>query len=245
MISFQNRTTVISGAAHGIGRETAWLMARAGATVALCDLDTGGLQRLQSELSEQGLQATIHPLDIADSRACQATAEDIARQHRQIDHLVHCAGIYPEQRVRDMSDEQWLALQNINLNGTFYLCRAVIPHLAEDSAIVTLSSVAGHQGSHSHGHYAASKGGVSSLSKSLARELAPRTRVNIVAPGIIATAMTERLIQQQGTGLLERTPMQRFGTATDVAGAIAFLCSDLARFVNGETLHVNGGLYIV
>lgn len=117
--------------------------------------------------------------------------------------------------------------------------------IADASAIVNLSSMAGHRGSHAHAHYAASKGGVSSLSKSLARELAPKTRVNLVAPGIIATHMTEPLVRDKGQALLDDTPMKRFGSADEVAGAVAFLCSDLASFIIGETLHVNGGLYIV
>ncbi|MCY1558480.1 3-oxoacyl-[acyl-carrier-protein] reductase FabG [compost metagenome] len=121
----------------------------------------------------------------------------------------------------------------------------MLPHLSDNSSIVNLSSIAGHRGSSEHAHYSASKGAVSSFSKSLAIELAPRTRVNLVAPGIIETPMTTELLREKGQLLLDGTPLKRFGTAEEVAGAIVFLCSPLASFVTGETLHVNGGLYMV
>ncbi|WP_066454035.1 SDR family NAD(P)-dependent oxidoreductase [Castellaniella caeni] len=245
MISFTGKTVLITGASGGIGREVARQMALAGANVALCDLSTQALDTLAHELAAAPGGTSTHTVDVADAQACRQLAQTVARHHGGIDYLVHSAGIYPEQRVEDMSDEQWRKLMSINLDGTFYMCRSVIPHLTDHSAIVTLSSLAGHRGSLGHAHYSASKGAVSSLSKSLALELAPRTRVNIVAPGIIATSMAEPLMRQKGQALLDNTPMKRFGTAAEVASVIAFLCSDLASFVTGETLHVNGGLYIV
>ncbi len=247
MIHFQQKTAVITGATGGIGREVARLMHAAGASIALCDLSADALDTLRQELvaTRDPGQVSTYPLDVSDSGACDAVTREIAAQHGSIDHLVNAAGIYPEQRVREMSDQQWRSLMSVNLDGTFYMCRAVLPHLGEASSIVNLSSMAGHRGSFSHAHYAASKGGVSSLSKSLARELAPRTRVNIVAPGIIRTHMIDQLVQEKGAALISDTPLQRYGTAAEVANVIAFLCSDLASFVTGETLHVNGGLYIV
>jgi 3-oxoacyl-[acyl-carrier protein] reductase len=245
MIHFTNRTAVITGAANGIGKEVARQMASAGAHVALCDLNTQALGELQNELLSQGFRASSHALDVSDASACTTTLADIASAHQGIDYLVHSAGIYPKIPVRDMSNEQWRKLMAVNLDGTFFVCRAAIPHLTQNSAVVTLASVAGHRGSHSHAHYAASKGALSSFSKSLALELAPRTRVNIVAPGIIATSMTDDLVREKGDALLASTPLKRYGKPAEVAGAIVFLCSDLSSFMTGETLHVNGGLYIV
>jgi 3-oxoacyl-[acyl-carrier protein] reductase len=247
MIRFDGKTLMITGASGGIGRAVAHKMAAAGARIALCDLSSDPLEALQAEIAQAvpAAQVSCHALDVSDSAACAEAARAVAARHGAIDHLVNSAGIYPEQTVRDMTDDQWRRLMSINLDGTFFMCRAVLPHLAPDSSIVNLSSMAGHRGSYAHAHYSASKGGVSSLSKSLARELAPKTRVNIVAPGIIATPMTDRLLREKGQRLREDTPMGRFGTADEVAGAIVFLCSDLASFVTGETLHVNGGLYIV
>lgn len=245
MISFMSRTVFITGAANGIGRATARLMARAGAHVALFDRDTHSLEHAANALRDEGLNCYTDTLDITNAHACHTTLERAARELGGIDALVHCAGIYPEATVSTMSDEQWKQLMAVNVDGTFFVCRAALDHLNDDSAIVTLASVAGHKGSYAHAHYAASKGAVSSFSKSLALELAPRTRVNMVAPGIIATSMTNDLVRQKGDALLSATPLQRFGTAEEVAGTIAFLCSDLSSFMTGQTLHVNGGLYIV
>lgn len=245
MITFNSRNVFITGAANGIGREVARLMARAGAHVALFDLNAQALALLADELQGMGFACSTHVLNVADSHACASVFGTAAEQLGGIDCLVHSAGIYPETPVESMTDEQWRALMAVNLDGAFFVCRAALPHLNENSAIVTLASVAGHKGSHSHAHYAASKGALSSFSKSLALELAPKTRVNIVAPGIIATRMTNDLVQQKGNALLAATPMERFGTPREVAGAISFLCSDLASFITGQTLHVNGGLYIV
>ncbi len=233
MISFTGKTALITGASGGIGREVARQMAQAGANVALCDLSTQALDALAYELKTSPGSISTHTVDVSDAQACQQLAQTVASHHGGIDYLVHSAGIYPEQRIESMSDEQWRKLISINLDGTFYMCRSVIPHLTDNSAIVTLSSLAGHRGSLGHAHYSASKGAVSSLSKSLALELAPKTRVNIVAPGIIATAMTEPLVRQKGQVLLDSTPLKRFGLAAEVASVIAFLCSDLASFITG------------
>lgn len=245
MISFKGQTVLITGAAGGIGRAVALQMAGAGATIALSDINQAALDALAAEIRALGAVASVHITDVGNQDDCLRTAADVAQQHGGIDHLVHSAGIYPEVLIKDMSAEQWRRLMQINLDGTFFICQAVIPHLRERSSIVNLASVAGHKGSYAHAHYSASKGAVSSFSKSLALELAPRTRVNIVAPGIIETPMTADLLRAKGQALLDATPLRRFGTADEVAGAIVFLCSDLAAFVNAETIHVNGGLYIV
>ncbi|WP_454004006.1 SDR family NAD(P)-dependent oxidoreductase [Alcaligenes sp. Marseille-Q7550] len=245
MISFKGQTVLITGAAGGIGRAVALQMAGAGAAIALSDINREALDSLAAEIRALGAAASVHVTGVSRQEDCLRTAQEAAQQHGGIDHLVHSAGIYPEVLVKDMSAEQWRRLMQINLDGTFFICQAVIPYLRERSSIVNLASVAGHKGSHSHAHYSASKGAVSSFSKSLALELAPRTRVNIVAPGIIETPMTADLLRAKGRALLDATPLRRFGTAEEVAGAIVFLCSDLASFVNAETIHVNGGLYIV
>ncbi|MBO3274020.1 SDR family NAD(P)-dependent oxidoreductase [Pseudomonas schmalbachii] len=247
MIAFDGKTVLITGAASGIGRACARMLGRAGANLALADINEAALEVLQAELVADGVGGGIscHVLDIGDEESCIRTSEAVATRHGRIDHLIHAAGIYPREWVRDMQDADWQKVMRVNLDGTFYICRAVMPYLSDDSSIVNLSSVAGHRGSPSHAHYSASKGAVSSFSKSLALELAPRTRVNLVAPGIIETPMTTDLLQSKGKLLMDNTPMRRFGTAEEVAGCIVFLCSPLAGFVTGETVHVNGGLYMV
>ena len=246
MISFTGKTVLITGAAGGIARATARLMAAHGANVALCDVNAAALEEARTALrtTVDAARISCHVADIGDEAACNATAHAVAERFGHIDHLVHAAGIYPEVLVKDMSSTQWQQLMRINLDGTFYICRAVIPYLSDDSAIVNLASVAAQRGSFSHAHYAASKGAVISFSRSLALELAPKTRVNVVSPGIIATPMTDDLMRQKGPTLMDSTPLKRIGTAEEVAGSIAFLCSSLASFITAETLQVNGGLYI-
>jgi 3-oxoacyl-[acyl-carrier protein] reductase len=237
---------LITGAAGGIARATAKLVAQHGANVALSDVNQTALAVLQSELQALApdVQISVHVTDVSDAQACGDTAQAAAARFGGIDHLVHAAGIYPEKLVADMSDEEWHKLLQINLDGTFYICRAVIPYLNEDSSIVTLSSIAAQRGSYAHAHYSASKGAVISFSRSLALELAPKTRVNALSPGIIATPMTKDLLAKSEETLLKNTPLKRLGTAEEVAGGIAFLCSPLAGFITAETLQVNGGLYI-
>lgn len=246
MISFQGKTFLITGAAGAIASATARLVAQHGANVALSDIDPDALGLVKHSILSlaPAAQVMLHVTDVSDSKACNDMTEAVATSFGAIDHLVHCAGIYPEKMVADMSDEQWHRLMSINLDGTFYICRATIPYLSENSSIVTLASLAGQRGSFAHAHYAASKGAVISFSRSLAVELAPKTRVNAVSPGIIATPMTKELLAKNGPTLLQSTPLKRLGTAEEVAGAVIFLCSPLAGFVTGETLQVNGGLYI-
>ncbi|CAH0144642.1 3-oxoacyl-[acyl-carrier-protein] reductase FabG [Pseudomonas carnis] len=161
-----------------------------------------------------------------------------------IDFLVPSAGLYQSQPIRQMTDEQWRQTLGINLDGVFYLCRRAIPALRANSAIVNLSSIAAHRGAFSNVHYGTSKGGLLSLTRALARELGPETRVNAVSPGIIETPMTQALIATRGSDSVEQTPLKRLGQPSEIASVIAFLCSSGSSFITGEVLHVNGGLYI-
>ncbi|MDC5148873.1 SDR family oxidoreductase, partial [Acinetobacter baumannii] len=132
----------------------------------------------------------------------------------------------------------------VNLDGVFYTIRAAIPHLRQGASIVNVASMAGHKGSLNHAHYAASKGAVLNLTRTLALELAPNIRVNNVSPGLIDTPMIRQLMQEKGDTLLQQTPLQRLGSSDEVADAVLYLASDFSSFITGETLHVNGGLYI-
>ena len=161
-----------------------------------------------------------------------------------IDFLVPSAGLYQSQPIRQMTDEQWRQTLGINLDGVFYLCRRAIPALRANSAIVNLTSIAAHRGAFSNAHYGTSKGGLLSLTRALARELGPKTRVNAVSPGIIETPMTQALIATRGSDSVEQTPLKRLGQPSEIASVIAFLCSSGSSFITGEVLHVNGGLYI-
>ncbi|MGF6778675.1 SDR family NAD(P)-dependent oxidoreductase [Paraburkholderia sp. GAS334] len=244
MYNFEQRTLLLTGANGGIGRETARLFFAHGANLVLADRDATGLAGFAPELDPDGARIVTLGMDAASPDDCAHAVALAQERFGGIDFLVPCAGLYQDQPAAGMTDTQWRDTLALNLDGVFYLVRRALPALRENSAVVNLTSVAAHRGAYSNAHYSASKGGLLSLTRSLARELSPRTRVNAVSPGIIETPMTAALIQKRGADSIEQTPMKRLGHPREIATAIGFLCSDAASFVTGEVLHVNGGLYI-
>lgn len=245
MISFDGKVAVITGAAGDIGRATAHRFFDAGAHLVLTDLRGDEVEALARSLDATGERTAAVAHDArssADADVVSALAKD---QFGGADILVTAAGLFPRDDVEATTDEQWRDVQAINLDGVLYTSRAMIPVMRDGGAMVHIASLAGHRGTAFHAHYAAAKAGVLGLTRSLAQALAPRNiRVNAVSPGIIDTPMVEELMGYRGDLILATTPMARLGTPDEVAGAIAFLASDLASFITAETLHVNGGYYI-
>jgi len=243
MTDFAGKTLILSGANGAIGREIARQFHDSGANVALGDFAIDGLREFAAELDSSGATVLAFPLDAASSQSNDDFVAAAVGQFGSLDFVVPAAGIYPEQGIAEMTDEQWSRVISINLDGVFYLIRAAIPHLNDGASIVNISSVAGHRGSNRHGHYAATKGALLALTRSLTWELGSKARANCVSPGIIETSMTTELVAARGDVLIAATPMGRLGQASEVASVVGFLCSPAASFVNGETIQVNGGLH--
>lgn len=241
---FSGRTLVLTGAAGGIGQAVARRFRHAGANLCLIDVDAAALDGLAAALPQASGTVLTLALDLSDPAAADTAAARIAQACAGVDFLVPAAGIYLAEPFSEMTDEQWRRTLAVNLDGVFYLTRRLLPLLNPGSAIVNVSSMAAHRGAFCNAHYSASKGALLSFTRSLARELGPRTRVNAVSPGIIETPMTQELLKTRADSSRQESMLKRLGRADEVAAAIAFLCSDDASFITAEVLHVNGGLYV-
>lgn len=244
MFNFQGKTVLITGASGGIAVSCIQKLYAAGAQLVLSDLNLEALQKFAAELDPTGERVLALAQDVSDSQQAIDVVNAAVERFGAIDVLIPCAGLYLERPLKDISDQEWSKVTAVNLDGVFYTIRAAIPHLRQGASIVNVASMAGHKGSLNHAHYAASKGAVLNLTRTLALELAPNVRVNNVSPGLIDTPMIRKLMQEKGDTLLQQTPLQRLGGSDEVADAVLYLASDFSSFITGETLHVNGGLYI-
>lgn len=244
MFNFQGKTVLITGASGGIAVSCIQKLYAAGAQLVLSDLNLEALQKFAAELDPTGERVLALAQDVSDSQQAIDVVNAAVERFGAIDVLIPCAGLYLERPLKDISDQEWSKVTAVNLDGVFYTIRAAIPHLRQGASIVNVASMAGHKGSLNHAHYAASKGAVLNLTRTLALELAPNIRVNNVSPGLIDTPMIRKLMQEKGDALLQQTPLQRLGSSDEVADAVLYLASDFSSFITGETLHVNGGLYI-
>lgn len=244
MFDFRGKTLLLTGANGGITRATAQQFFALGANLVLTDLNETALTGFAAELDASGRRVTALKGDATNPADAEAAVAEAQRRFGGLDFLVTGAGLYLDQLIETMTDAQWRQSIGVNLDGVFFACRAASKALRAGGAVVNIASMAGHRGSYQHAHYAAAKGAVLSFTRSLAAELAPRVRANAVSPGLIDTPMVKPLMAARGAALLEQTPLKRLGTPEEVAQVVAFLCSDWASFITGETVHINGGLYV-
>jgi 3-oxoacyl-[acyl-carrier protein] reductase len=245
MFDLTGRCALVTGASGGIGGAIARALHGAGASVGLSGTREAPLAALAEAL---GGRAHVLPCDLADPVAVEALPKAAAAAMGQVDILVNNAGITRDGLMLRMSDADFQAVIDVNLTAAFRLSRAVLRGMmkARWGRIVNITSVVGTGGNPGQANYAAAKAGLVGLSKSLAGEVASRgITVNCVSPGFIATAMTDKLTEEQKTALLSGVPMARMGTAEEVAAAVLYLASAEAAYVTGATLHVNGGLAMV
>lgn len=242
MLDFTGKTALITGAAGGIGREITRRLHALGATVALTDIGADALNALKDELKER---VFVYPANLTDTASLKELVRSAESDMGKIDILINNAGITKDGLAIRMTDEQWQRVLDINLTAGFKLARAVVPGMMKRryGRIVSMASVVGVMGNAGQANYAASKAGLIAMSKCMAQELAGRgITLNCVAPGFIKTPMTDVLPDAAKAALMQKIPMGRLGSASDVANAVLFLASDAAAYITGQTLHVNGGM---
>lgn len=245
-----DRVILVTGASRGIGAAIALASAQAGADVAVGYVnDSEGAQRTATAVRDLGRKAVTYQADLRDFAQVEAMVDSTVAEFGHIDGLVNNAGIMPQAQLVDMSVEEWREVIDIDLTGSFYCTKAVLPVMLErgSGSIVMIASRLGQIGFAGVAHYSAAKAGVIALAKSVAKEVGPRgVRVNTVAPGVTITDMTSSDVIQGEVGArrLAELPAGRFATADEVATSVVFLLSDAAVLFHGQTLNPNGGGYM-
>ena len=246
MSELEGRVALVTGGSRGIGQAIAVELARAGASVVFTYRSSPeGARETAKRIEELGGSAQAVECDVSDYEAVEALVAQVQQEFGGVDIAVNNAGITRDQIIMRMKPDDFDAVIATNLRGTWNVCRAVTRPMMKRrwGRIINLSSVIAGMGNPGQSNYAASKGGIEALTRSLAKELGSRNiTVNAVAPGFIDTAMTEELSEQAKEALLGQIAVGRLGTVEDVAQAVRFLASDAAAYITGQVLHVNGGL---
>ena len=244
-MGFDGKIALVTGASRGIGRAIAEKLIACGATVIGTATSENGAKAISEYL---GNKDKGFVLNVTETDSIEKFLADVRAEFGEIDILVNNAGITRDNLLMRMKDDEWQDIIDTNLSSVFRLSKAVMRAMMKKryGRIITIGSVVGTMGNAGQANYAAAKAGVIGFSKSLAREVASRgITVNVVAPGFIETDMTRALTEDQRAGILSQVPANRLGDAKEIASAVAFLASDEAGYITGETLHVNGGMYMV
>ena len=243
MINFKGKKILITGATGGIGYALVKKFLSLDGTVLATGTNTDKLDSLKKEFPN----LNVIKFDISDHSKIEEFIENVTSQMVGLDVLVNNAGITMDNLSLRMKDEEWRKVIDINLSSTFYLCKYAIKKMLKNKygRIVNITSIVGHTGNLGQSNYSASKAGIVAMSKSLAIEYAKKNiTINCVSPGFIQSKMTDKIVENIKAVLTSRIPMSKLGTGEDVSNTVAFLSSDAASYITGETIHVNGGMYM-
>jgi len=246
-MSLQGQVALVTGASRGIGQAIALELGKLGAAVIGTATTEKGAQAITGYLDAAGIKGAGMALNVNNSEQVESVLDAITKQYGVVTILVNNAGITKDNLLARMSDDEWNDIISTNLTSVFRLSKGVMRGMmkARHGRIINISSVVGSMGNAGQSNYGASKAGMIGFSKSLAREVGSRNiTVNCVAPGFIATDMTEELTQEQRDKLVEQVPLKRLGQVSDVAATVAFLAGAGAGYITGSTLHVNGGMHM-
>jgi 3-oxoacyl-[acyl-carrier protein] reductase len=247
-MELEGKIAIVTGSNQGIGKEIALTLAEAGANIVAVDLyKNEQTSELVQQIEQMDRKCLPLQADVAQESEVNAFVEETLSQFGQVDILINNAGINKDNLIMRMKADDWKKVIDVNLSSMFYCTKAVARSMIKQRSgnIIMIASIVGVTGNPGQANYVASKAGAIGLMKTAARELAERgIRVNAVAPGFIETAMTKSLSEAVRKVYLERIPLKSFGTSRDVAETVKFLVSDRARYITGQVIHVNGGLYI-
>jgi len=246
-MNYEGQIALVTGATRGIGAAIAQALGAGGATVIGTATSDSGAEKISAALANANIKGCGLKLDVTDQTAVEAALAHIEKEYGAVGILVNNAGITRDTLLMRMKEEDWQAILDTNLTSVFRLSQAVLKGMmkARKGRIISIASVVGAMGNAGQTNYAAAKAGLIGFSKSLAREVGPRgITVNVVAPGFIDTDMTKDLPEAHKEKLLANIPLSRLGQPEEIAAAVAFLASKEAGYITGETLHVNGGMYM-
>lgn len=246
-MTMQDKVAIVTGASRGIGSAIAEALGAAGAVVVGTATTEKGAGAIKERLAEQGYSGTGMVLNVMEAQSVSDLLKAVQEQYGAPLVLINNAGITRDNLLMRMSEEEWSEVINTNLNAVFRLSKACLRGMmkARWGRIVNISSVVGSMGNAGQSNYAATKAGVAGFARALAREVGSRgITVNTVAPGFIDTDMTRDLAEAQKNQMLSQIPLGRLGDAGEIAGVVSFLASDAASYITGETIHVNGGMYM-
>ena len=243
----ENKVAVVTGAAQGIGKAIASLLARKGATVVVCDINLEIARETAREIESGGASCHAIRADVTQLGDADQIVKETVQQCGSLDILVNNAGITKDNVLLRMKEDQWDQVMAVNLKGTFTCTKAAIRVMMRQKkgTIINVASITGLMGNAGQANYSASKAGVIGFTKAVAREYADRgITVNAVAPGFIATAMTDAIPEKEREALIGQIPLNRLGSPEDVANAVYFLASEEASYITGQVISINGGLYM-